>query len=402
MTPRSCLVLLLIFLFATAAPTAAQEVSPPSLDLAAMRLGPDDLATVGWDGLGLASGQMLSVTDLADRAVWPAGAGEERDAIQDALVAAGWQQGYGVSFATFWDPNRTDLGRQLEMEIVAYADAAGATEGFVLVPDVFATGPVEAVSGTHRIGDEARVTRVAARDPQAGTPSRELALGFRHGRFTGRVLLRDWTESEPEVATVEALATRLLTRIDQVTRDGGPRLSVRTLRVEPREWAVPAAYYARLDGEDIRLTYELPAEVAARVASYGEASDVLTSSTEIAANDSGDSLGFDANLYRFPDRERAAAWLRETPALLAHGTDVTAFASEDGVTGIGDEAIAVTLARDFNHDGLEISHTSAVLFRSGAIVAVIQLTRVHDPPSLAATKELALAQAACLAGDDCR
>ena len=62
----------------------------------------------------------------------------------------------------------------------------------------------------------------------------------------------------------------------------------------------------------------------------------------------------------------------------------------------------MTLARDYNRDGMEISYTSAVLFRRGAVVADIRLTRVIDPPSLVMAKELAAVQAACLAGDDCR
>ena len=99
MTPRSCLVLLVVWLLGSAAPTAAHAAAPAPLDLAAMTLTPADLAAVGWDGLGLASGQTLSATDLADRAVWPAGAGEEQDAVYDALLKAGCQQAYGASFS---------------------------------------------------------------------------------------------------------------------------------------------------------------------------------------------------------------------------------------------------------------------------------------------------------------
>ena len=61
----------------------------------------------------------------------------------------------------------------------------------------------------------------------------------------------------------------------------------------------------------------------------------------------------------------------------------------------------MTLDRDFGDDGMEVYHTSAVLFRRGAVVANIELTRVYDPPSMAATIELAAAQAACLAATDC-
>jgi len=400
MVPRCWLILSLIWLFSGAATTTARSESPP-VDLAAMTLTPADLAAVGWAGLGLTSGQTLSVTELADRAVWPAGEGEEQDAVQDALLGAGWQQGYGATLDSLWDPNRTDPGRQVEVEVVAYVDAPGAAQGFALVPDVYATGPVTAVPATRPIGDDSRLTRVAARDPQAGTPSHELALGFLQGRFTARVLLRDWTGEEPAVAAVEALAARLSAHIERVLHDGGPRLSTQVLTVERRANAVHSETYVRLDGEDIRSTYETPVEFAARAASYGEASDVFTSSTEIAATDSSYTLGFSADLFRFPEEDQAAAWLREAPTRLGQETDVTAVAIKDGIAAFDDEAIAVTLTRDYDHDGMEIYHTSAVLFRSGTVVADIRLTRVNDPPSMSGTKELAAAQAACLATNSC-
>jgi hypothetical protein len=401
MFPRCCFMLVFVWLLSGAAPTTARSESPAPVDLAAMTLTPADLASVGWDDLGLTSGQALSVTDLADRAVWPAGAGEEQEAVQEALLGAGWQQGYGTTLATLWDPNRTDPGRQVDVEVVAYADAPGAAQGFARVPDVYATGPVTAVPGTRPIGDASRLTRVAARDPQAGTPAKELALGFRQGRLTGRVLLRDWTGSEPPLATLEALAARLSARIERVLEDGGPELSIHVVRVEPRANAAHTETYVRLDGQDIRSTYETPVEFATRAASYGEASDVFTSSTEIEATDSSYSLGFSADLFRFPEEDQAAAWLREAPTRLGQDTDVTAYTVEDGIAGFDDEAIAVTLARDYDHDGMEVYHTSVVLFRRGAVVADIRLTRVNDPPSMSATKELAVAQATCLARTNC-
>jgi len=402
MTPRSCLVLLVVWLLGSAAPTGAHAAAPAPLDLAAMTLTPADLAAVGWDRLGLASGQTLSATDLADRAVWPAGAGEEQDAVYDTLLKAGWQQAYGASFATFWDPNRVDPGRQVDVEVVAYTDAAGAAQGFALVPDVFATGSITAVTGARPIGDEARLVRVAARDPQAGTPSQELVLGFRHGRLTARVLLRDWTGAEPTVATVEALATRLLTRIKQVVQTGGPGLSIQALRVAQRENATLAESYVRLDGEDIRSAYQSSVEFAAEVASYEAATDVYSSRTEMAANDSSYTLDFSTDLYLFPNTDQASAWLREAPTRLDQGVDVTAFAIEEEIVEIGDEAIAMTLVRDPDHDGIEVMNTAGVLVRSGAVVADIRLIRLYDPPSLSAVMELAAGQAACLAGDDCR
>ena len=106
------------------------------------------------------------------------------------------------------------------------------------------------------------------------------------------------------------------------------------VRPERRAYAVHSETYVRLDGKDIRSTYETPEELAARVASYGEASDVLTSSTEIEAGDSDYTLGFNADLYRFADEEQAAAWLREAPGRLSQETDVTAFTAEEGIAGV--------------------------------------------------------------------
>jgi hypothetical protein len=215
MTYARCVVGLLVLALCSAALTSAQQVPTAPIDLKRWIVTPADLTAVGWDGLELVAERALTVEELADRAGWPAGAGDELDGVRDVLLTAGWRQGYAAFFAPTWNPDRPDLGRQVEVEVVVYADAAGAEMGFALVPDVYPTGPIESISGTRRIGDESRLTRVAARDPQAGVPSQELSLGFRNGRFTARILLRDWSGAEPDVAVVEALAMRLLERIEQ-------------------------------------------------------------------------------------------------------------------------------------------------------------------------------------------
>jgi hypothetical protein len=218
MTSRRCLttlfLLLLLPLSPSLAPAAAQTVSEPdALELAAMCLTASDFAAAGWADLELVWDWNPTAADLADRAVWPAGAGDERDAVQTSLLAAGWQHAYTASFAVPSDAEVAIPGRQAEVELVAYADTAGATAGFALVPDAYPTGPIEPVTGARTIGDESRLVRVEARDPQAGTPNHELILGFRTGRFTARILLRDWGDEWPQVATIENLGSRLLARI---------------------------------------------------------------------------------------------------------------------------------------------------------------------------------------------
>jgi hypothetical protein len=401
MAPLCCVASLLALLLTATPVISPQTASDAPLDVAAMTLLPADLAAVGWDDLGIVAGQSLGAENLADRAVWPQGAGPEQDAVRDALLAAGWRQGYAASFATFWDPNRSDPGRQLELEVIAYADEAGAARGFALVPDAYPTGPITAIPGTHRVGEESRAARVAARDPQAGTPAQELVFGFRHGRLTARFLLRDWSGEEPAVAAAEALAIRLQARIERVLKGDGPGLSLLAVRPEPREGAFQSEYYARLDGQDVRSTYESPDEFADRVAAYGAATDVFTWTTEIAASDRDDPIRFDADLYRFPNPAQASDWWRAGAARMGQEDDVAGFAIDDQLAGIGDEALGVTVARDPGGDGLEVAHMVAVNFRVGAVVAAIRLTRSNDPPPLAAATEIAAAQAACLATTDC-
>ena len=100
MIPRCFLILWFVWLLSSAAPTAARSESPAPVDLAAMTLTPADLAAVGWTDLGLTSGQTLSVTDLADRAVWPAGAGEEQDAVRTPSSAPAGNRGTGPPWLT--------------------------------------------------------------------------------------------------------------------------------------------------------------------------------------------------------------------------------------------------------------------------------------------------------------
>jgi hypothetical protein len=224
MTSRRCLttlfLLLLLPLSPSLAPAAAQTVSEPdALELAAMCLTASDFAAAGWADLELVWDWNPTAADLADRAVWPAGAGDERDAVQTSLLAAGWQHAYSASFAAPSDAEGAIPGRQAEVELVAYADAAGATAGFALVPDAYPTGPIEPVTGARTIGDESRLVRVEARDPQAGTPNHELILGFRSGHVTARILLRDWSDEEPQIETIENLGSRLLARVEASTKE---------------------------------------------------------------------------------------------------------------------------------------------------------------------------------------
>jgi hypothetical protein len=387
--------------FGPARAARATDEQPP-LDLAAMTLTPDDLADLGMDGFGFGDGRTLAADNLADRAVWPAGEGEELAEVRDDLVAAGWRQAYLAVLTTVRDYDNPGPSRDVEIEVVAYADAAGAAQGFSLVPDAYATGEMEEVAGGETIGDESRITRIDAHDAGAGTPYAELALGFRQGNLTARVLLRNPQEEPPQVDEIEALAEALLTRIERVLEDGGPRLSLRVLRVEPKEEFTPIAdAYLRLDGEDLRSAYETPDEFAARAASYADATDVFSISTEIPAHDSDYTLGFRTTLLRFAEDDLAAAWVGTAPDRLRPAPAMTEFAVTPEGEGLGDESVAVTMTSDRRGEGGDLIHSAIVVVRVGATVAEIRLDRSYDAPPLVLAKELAKEQASCMNADVC-
>ena len=123
--------------------------------------------------------------------------------------------------------------------------------------------------------------------------------------------------------------------------------------------ALEEEHALRLDGQDIRSAYESADEFAARVAHYGDATDVFRSQTELAASESDYALGFAVDLCRFPSEDAAAAWLRAAPAILEQDPDVTDFAIADEIANVGEEAVAMTSARDSDHDGVEVTYERA-------------------------------------------
>src|SRR5829696_610435 len=313
-------------------------VQPVPLDLAAMILTPADLSQAGLEKFGGSSGRALTVDDLAARVVWPEGEGESLDAAREALLAARWSQAQAAVLTTVRDFVNPGTISDVEVEVVAYADAAGATAGFLLVPDAYPTGDIAEVAGSGVIGDQSRITRIDGHDPGAGTPSQELALGFRSGHLTARVLIRNLSNETPEVAEIEALAKTLEARIETVLRGGAPDLSLHAIRVTSKGAMTFAAdEYIRIGGEDVRSAFESPAEFATRTAAYGDAIDIFTSSTEILAQDSSYNLEFSVSLYRFTGETNAINWLQEMLNRLGHQQGLISFSVETGMASNADE-----------------------------------------------------------------
>ncbi len=382
--------------------SVAAEAHPLPLDLAAMILTPADLALAGLEEFGGSSGRALTVDDLAARVVWPEGDGESLVAARETLLAAGWSQAQAAVLTTVRDFVNPGTISDVEVEVIAYADADGATAGFLLVPDAYPTGDTADVAGSELIGDESRITRIDGHDPGSGTPSQELALGFRTGRLTARVLIRNLSNETPEVTEIEALAKVLESKIELVLGDGAPDLSLRAIHIAPKDAMTFAAdEYIRIGSEDVRSAFESATEFASRTAAYGDATDIFARSTEILAGDSSYNLAFSVVLYRFTGETNAIGWLQEMPNQLGHLQGLISISIETSTTSVADEMSMATMERAPGIDATEVVHSAIVFVRVGANVAEIRLDRLYDAPSPAAALDLAQRQADCLRQNDC-
>lgn len=398
--PWSILLIAIVALLALGqVPSAGAAESAAPLDLASVMLTPDEIASAGFAGLGFDDGRTLQAQDLADRAVWPAGDGPERDTLATKLSDAGFVQGYAARATTIRDPAASAAITDVEWEVDAYADPAGASTGFALVPDTYPTGPQTPEAGSRTFGDASRITRVDARDPQSGFATAELALGFRTGAVTAFVLVRTPDAALATIAQIERLAGLLLAKVDAAI-SGAPGLSALALRVEPvDEQTVRSDAYLRYAGRDARSAYETEADFTARIADYGNALDVFRLQTELPAAGGDYALEYASALYRFADPADASAWLAQEPDRF-RTNPVASEVNIEPDANLGDESFAATLTTAPGANPVPI-RWAVVAVRVGNVVAETQLWRVYQAPSLADALALARQQTACLHAGEC-
>ena len=387
-------------------PTGPAPVPAAALDLAAMTLTPADLDAVGLDGFGLERGQRLSLRDEAANAAVARG-GEPTEAEATAFAAPLRAAGYGERYlaalarADGDDPDRVAL--RVVSSVTAYADAAGAAAGFALLEDEAAMPTAADVAGAAPLGDRSELTRDRGTTPDLGEPFRSLDLTFQTGNLTAGVTVHDNADREPAVATVEALAARLLERIAAVRAGGSAGLAPRALRLADAPAPFPYEHeaYERRDGRTLPFLDETADDRAAREASYGDATDVYTVYQAVPAEDASpdDDPYYVARLLHFGDETAAATFLATAPVALV--SDPGFYLTPGPVAGapsLGDGS--ATLAYAFAASDVVTTRGFLVFARVGAVVARVQVDGDPEPP-LAAVLGLAKAQVACLRAGAC-
>jgi hypothetical protein len=210
----------------------------PLLDLAALTLRPTDLIDVGLSGFGLAN--QSSLRDPETDAYLQAGGDPLETAERlDIDRETGMRARYVSSLLRPEEPlERLPSGliaadQRINSAVAEYASAEDAATAFAIFE-----GPLDHeggidIPGTRTFGDESEITRSSATDSETGQPLQRLELAFRFDNLIAEVTIIDFTNVEPDVATVEALGEILLTRVSYHGAVKEPGVSPHALRLDP-------------------------------------------------------------------------------------------------------------------------------------------------------------------------
>jgi hypothetical protein len=368
-----------------------------------MTLTPGDLGDVGLNDFGLGIHRYFTAEDdfTYDGDVF------DRDVedIRALLTAAGHQSSYGLQLV--WPagegPAPSTWPAAVTTAVYAFADAAGAREGFALLTGDYPAEPADEISLSAPIGDASTLTRSRAEQasPTAGA-SQKLTLRFLRDCVVVELTVGSNDLERAELltpATIEALGQQLVERVDNVLTGQSPRLDGRLLRVQTGTDAESSVVYGKLGGESVRTWRESDQAFLQRVVRSAAFTSLLERAVTFTAgtDEPGDDLLLTTTLLRFPDEQRASAWIRDTIVNYEAAPSFSDVAELPELPQFGDESLAVTLT---NTTGGRSYARDTILVRVDDVVAYIYLQQpsgnADRQRSVATLAELAAAQAACL------
>ena len=372
---------------------AAQGAADPDIpDIQAMTLTPADLADEGLEGYGLG----FAETTFPDQVIVSIAEarGLDEDEVGEVLEDAGFARRYdSYLYLPDEDDPAAPAVRQIVSYVLEFGDEDGAEAAFAFLEDESASESAEDVQAVD-VGDESEATRDQGEDLATGDEYAQIDLTFRLGNLHAGVAIVDWQGDEPEVDEVEALAERLLERIEATIEDGGPGLGTQVPRLAGDGIVTTADQYALLDGEAIAGFGESPDEARgrARAAADVDQTDGYRLWQQLFAGEEepDDDVWYQVDVWRFADEDAAADWLAGTEDRVESNQDLTNLDLDDGPAAAGDESIVYTVETE---DG-SVRFRSVAL-RVGNTVAVIDLSGPETPPA-EAVEALAEAQADCL------
>ncbi|MEA2513241.1 MAG: hypothetical protein QOJ59_2728 [Thermomicrobiales bacterium] len=347
----------------TASTVAAQPATPPTIrgtlvpaELPAMMLTPADLEAAGLPGAGVGGGQ--TVTSLADALAsqtYAASRGLLRLSTEPdserILTDAGWQRFHERRLGTSSAENPSFFAVEADSGLERFATAQGAADAFAFYTDpqvALRMSPIEnlPVDNPPAIGEEAALWQLRGRTSDTREVYRGLSLWFRTDNFIASVAVLDYEGAElPSQQLVEALGERLLARIEEVQRHGGPGLGDRILRLGGETVTIAQDHYRIMDDEVLPLLGGTAQGLAERVQlrdRYDVTDDYYVFS-EVASGGSGssDNRTFSVLLIRFADATGAGGYLAGFPDRL-RDSDFEEIAFPSDAPALGDESLAAT------------------------------------------------------------
>jgi len=308
------------------------------LDLAAMALTPVDLDDLGFVDYVIADGRSQT---LEDRVAEQTATGDDPDEIRTFLSDLGWIRGYRSRLAHPVEAGVEDFDALISSGITQFTDEANAQRGWELVAGLdVSSGEGSEIEDAEMIGDESRLIDVGEQSFDGGQMHPGLRIVFRSGVLVGDLIVFG-VPGEPLVpADLETLATRQLERMDDVTVDGGPGLSLQVLRWQGDSIADPDIdNYVKLDGDAFIGLGDTKQNIAQAETNFADAIDHYRYEAQLIS-----TLFQYTSVASFRDSDAADAWVsgaldrtelnRPEGAELEEVTDVPTFGDESVVLKI--------------------------------------------------------------------
>ena len=382
---------------------------PARLDLAAMTLTVEDLAAVGLEGYGIASGQERSLATTAEVLAENRGGitPENVERFTEFLNEVSWQRGYESGLAVLREDDPSFFGQVIASSIDVYQTEEDADEAFTRLgnPEEITIAEVEVVPDTRPIGDDSSVWWVEGEAEDTGEPFQAALVSFRLGSIEAGVGIYDWEGQAPDIELAQELADRLLERVDTATdADTGAATPVATPAAASEDSTRPPlsttaltfgeldieSYYHNYllrDGTVIPFAGETLEQLVERSLAYRNAAEVYTvnqvfqSGAEGAADDGYYALW----RYRFADAEAASDWFEvESERFLGNVTELP----------IGDRAFLYSYVLEVAPEQTARGYVGYLLV--GDEVAIIDSRAIPEVPLVSYAEMLRL-QADCIA-----
>jgi hypothetical protein len=373
------------------------DAAAGELDLSAMLLTPLDLAEEGLEGYGYAWGG----TDTLDEEYANLTSFEEDvDETLDVPDEAGFVQ----SRWALLDLPAEDDPEFAARRVGTLVDEYTGTNGLSDVMDIYLNFGNDIEETSHSIGDGSFITGYTDTDPDTGVDITALVVVFRHENQIGQVNISDYEtllpDAEPTVEEIEALAERLLDRMESVREEGSAGIEHQLLRFESDGGLISysADYYTRLDdtllprfGQDEELLDGIDeAEQSFGMTDAYRLVQTITATDELV-------FQWGSQVRLFADEDGAGEWVDSAVEWLelsgAEGVEAV-----DTDLEIGDATSVVTYATERSDATF---HTLAIFVQIGDTGIISQISYPGEMPDIDAVAELADMQVACVVAGRC-